>query len=186
MASRLHIVPSSGPGSVSSTIRVVLADEHAAMRRSLRSVLESAPGVEVIAEAEDSAAAAKYVHANQPDVLVLGFSMRERSGVEAVRELRNAAPDTKVVVVTMHENATLAEQALRAGAAGFVLKDTADDELVEAVRHAAQGEQYLSPRVARLSALRSEDAARRALTSREVELVRLIALGHRASRSRIG
>jgi DNA-binding NarL/FixJ family response regulator len=95
MASRLHLVPGSDHEPASNTIRVVLADDHAAMRRSLRSVLDGAAGIDVIFEGADSAVAAQYVHANGPDVLVLGLRMHKRSGVEAVRELCQAAPATQ-------------------------------------------------------------------------------------------
>jgi two-component system, NarL family, response regulator NreC len=165
MHDRLHLAAATvgPPNGVSGerSIRVVLAEDHTNMRRSLRFVLESEGGIYVIADASDLATAIRHVYRHRPHVLVLDPWRLDESSVEAVRRLREQAPSTELVVLTMHESPTLAKQALEAGAIGFVLKDTADSELPEAVRRAARGERYTSPRVtARLAGLTLRSAAR--------------------------
>ena len=118
------------------------------MRRSLRLVLDGEEGVQVIAEAEDMAAAVRHVHDHKPHVLVLDLRMPGGSSVETIGQLRERAPDTQVVVLTMDDNPVFAQRALAAGALGFVLKDRADSELAQAVRAAARGEEYVSPQAA--------------------------------------
>ena len=129
-------------------IRVVLADDHEAMRRNLRRVLEADRGISVIAEGDDLATVMRYVQTQHPNVLVLDLSMRSGSSIEAIRRLREGVPGTEIVVLKMEENAAFAQHAIDAGAIGFVLKDTADSELPEAIRCAARRREYVSPRVA--------------------------------------
>jgi len=159
-------------------IRVVLADDHALMRRSLKLLLEGEHDVEVIGEADDLPAVARQVDEHRPHVLVLDLGMPGGSSIEEIGLLRERRPDTQIVVVTMKDSPVFAQRAFAAGAVGFVAKDLADDELPAAVRAAARGEEYVSPRVAtRLETLHrslTEDK----LTPREVEVLRLIALGH--------
>lgn len=131
-----------------SPIRVVLADDHALMRHGLGLTLEEEPNVEVIAEADDMSCAIRQVHLCKPNVLVLDLRMRGGSSVETIAEMRERVPDTKVVVLSMNDSPAFARHALAAGALGFVLKDLADSELPAAVRAAARGERYVSPRVA--------------------------------------
>ena len=129
-------------------IRVVLADDHEAMRRNLRRVLEADRGISVIAEGDDLGTVMRYVQTQHPNVLVLDLSMRSGSSIEAIRRLREGVPGTEIVVLKMEENAAFAQHAIDAGAIGFVLKDTADSELPEAIRCAAHRREYVSPRVA--------------------------------------
>jgi two-component system response regulator NreC len=162
MASHLHLAPAASATysgtSPEPQIRVVLADDHALMRRSLRLLLEREQGLEVVAEAGDLATAIDDVAELRPDVLLLDLSMPDGSSIEAVRQLRDSAPSTEIVILTMEDSAVFAQEALDSGAVGFVLKDFADVELNRAARAAARGEQYVSPRVAaRL------DSARRAV-----------------------
>ena len=182
MAAHLHLAPAlaNSEPSVSDTspIRVVLADDHAMMRRSLRLLLEGEDDVEVIAEAEDIAAVLQHLHGHRPHVLVLDLRMSGGSNLEMIGKLREQAPNTQIVVLTMDESPVFAQHALASGAVGFVLKDLADGELPLAVRAAARGEEYVSPRVAvRLNAL-SRSITEDELSAREVEVLRLIALGH--------
>lgn len=160
------------------TIRVVLADDHALMRRTLRLLLEGEQDVEVIAEAADLASLVRHVDAHQPHVLVLDLGMPDGSSNEAIRQLRERLPEMQIVIVTMEENPVFAQRALAAGAAGFVLKDRADEELTEAIRMAARGEQYVSPRLALPLGDMQKMLAEDRLTVREVEVLRMIALGH--------
>jgi two-component system, NarL family, response regulator NreC len=166
------------PVAADAPIRVVLADDHALMRRSLRLLLDGEEGVEVIAEADDLSAVAHHVEGQVPEVLVLDLDMPGGSSIEAISRLRERAPETGIIVMTMEGNPVFAQRAFAAGALGFVAKDLADDELPRAVRAAARDEEFVSPRVAaRLNALQrslTDDA----LSPREVEVLRLIALGH--------
>jgi two-component system response regulator NreC len=166
------------PTAGEQTIRVVLADDHALMRRTLRLLLEGEQDVEVIAEASDLASLVRHVDGHQPQVLVLDLGMPDGSSSEAIRQLRERAPQMQIVIVTMEENPVFAQRALAAGAIGFVLKDLADEELPEAVRLAARGEQFLSPRLALPLDNMHRAVAEDRLTVREVEVLRLIALGH--------
>jgi len=182
MAAHLHLAPAlietELDASAPSPIRVVLADDHALMRSSLRLLLEGEDGVEVIGEAGDMASVLRHVHGQRPDVLVLDLLLPGSSSVETIGKLRERAPDTQVVVLTMKDNPVFAQHALASGALGFVLKELADSELPLAVRAAARGEEYVSPRVAsRLEAQRNSRTDNE-LTPREVEVLRLIALGH--------
>ncbi len=182
MSARLRLAPSpAGTESAvraASPIRVVLADDHALMRRSLRLLLDSEEGVEVIAEADHLASVVRHVHGHQPHVLVLDLGMPNGSSIETIGKLRERVPDTQIVVLTMDDSPVFAQRALAAGAVGFVLKDLADSELPQAVRAAARGEEYISPGVAtRLDALHRSLTGDQ-LTPREVEVLRLIALGH--------
>jgi two-component system response regulator NreC len=154
----LHLAPapagSAIPTAVEQTIRVVLADDHALMRRTLRLLLEGEPDVDVIAEAGDLASLVRQVDGHQPQVLVLDLGMPDGSSSEAIRQLRERVPEMQIVIVTMEENPVFAQRALAAGAIGFVLKDLADEELPEAIRLAARGEPFLSPLRARPLELR--------------------------------
>lgn len=183
MATHLHLAPAADQSETNTVaaelpIRVVLADDHAMMRRSLRLLIDGEEDVEVVAEADDLAAVARNVQGHGPHVLVLDLRMPGGSTIEAIGRLRERAPDTQIVVMTMEENPVFAQRAFAAGALGFVAKDRADGELADAVRAAARGEEFVSPHVAaRLDALQrslTDDA----LTPREVEVLRLIALGH--------
>lgn len=162
------------------SIRIVLADDHAVVRSGLRFVLEHEDEMEVIAEAGDLAETLRKVRAIRPDVLVLDLNMGPESSLPSIPALREDVPDTAIVVLTMQNEPGFAREALQAGAAGYVLKEAADDELVEAVRAAARGETYLNPKLgARLAA---EPPAPTGpaddLSEREVEVLRLIALGN--------
>jgi two-component system, NarL family, response regulator NreC len=157
--------------------RIVLADDHGVVRGGLRLLLETEPNFEVVAEASDVESARRYVRGHHPGVLVLDLSMPGGSGLEAIPRVREESPATQVVVLTAHREPALARAALDAGALGYVLKDAANDELVEAVRRAAAGESYLDPRLGALLTRRpprSPDS----LSEREVGVLKLIALGH--------
>jgi two-component system, NarL family, response regulator NreC len=172
-------------GSVSAPddtpITIVLADDHAVVRSGLRMVLDRESGMEVVSEAGDAETAVRTVLGHKPRVLVLDLNMPgELTSLEAIPRIAEVSPDTRVVVLTMQEDPEFARQALRAGASGYVLKEAADDELVEAVRRAAAGGTYLNPSLgAKLAAAPPEPAGPPDdLTEREVEVLRLIALGH--------
>ena len=163
------------------TIKIVLADDHVVVRKGLRLLLDAEEGLEVVAEAGTAADALRYVRAHRPGVLVLDLNMPgELTSLDAIADVEAAGDGTKVVVLTMQEDPEFARRALTSGAAGYVLKEAADDELVEAVRRAAAGDTYLNPRLgAALAATPPQPAGPPDdLTEREVEILRLIALGH--------
>ncbi len=169
---------SSGEHGARGPIRIVLADDHAVVRRGLRMVLENEPDVEVVAEAGDVDSARRYVRGHHPHVLVLDLNMPGESSLEAIPKLREEAPETQIVVLTMQQEPAFAREALGAGALGYVLKEAADDELVEAVRRAAAGESYLNPRLGARIAAAPPPGPPDDLSEREVDVLRLIALGH--------
>src|ERR671939_2129155 len=162
-------------------ITIVLADDHAVVRAGLRLLLDQAGGLRVVSEAGDADSALRTVLGHKPAVLVLDLNMPgELTSLDAIPRVAEVSPGTRVVVLTMQEDPEFARQALRAGAAGYVLKEAADDELVEAIRRAAAGETYLNPRLgAALAAAPAGPAGPPDdLTAREVDVLRLIALGH--------
>jgi two-component system response regulator NreC len=161
-------------------ITLVLADDHAVVRAGLKLLLEAEPGLSVLSEAGDVDGALRTVLGHKPDVLVLDLNMPgSMSSLEAMPRFSEASPDTKIVVLTMQEDPQFARQALRSGALGYVLKEAADGELVEAIRRAAAGETYLNPRLgAALAATPEQTGPPGDLSEREAEVLRLIALGH--------
>jgi two-component system response regulator NreC len=159
---------------------VVIADDHAVVRSGLKALLDAEPGFEVTGEARDVRSALTYVRAQRPDVLVLDLNMPGDASLPAIPDLLEASPGTAIVVLTMQNDPAFAREALRAGALGYVLKESANAELVEAVRSATEGRTYLQPQLgARLAAeppkpeLGDDD-----LSNRETEVLQLIALGH--------
>jgi two-component system response regulator NreC len=165
----------AAPGG--ATIRLVIADDHAVVRRGLRMLLESEHDLEVVAEAGNVEDARRYVHGHRPHVLVLDLNMPGGSSLEAIPVIRGECPDTQIVVLTMQQEPAFAREALGAGAIGYVLKDAASEELVDAVRCAAAGESYLNPRLgARVAS--EPPGPPDDLSQRELDVLRLIALGH--------
>ena len=158
-------------------IRVIIADDHSIVRRGLRELLEAEGDFDVVAEAGDIASAKRYLRGHKPDVLILDLNMPDGSSLEAIPAMRSDCPETRIVVLTMQNEPAYARRALSAGALGYVLKDAADAELVEAVRRASVGDSYLNPRLgARLAAEPSGPPD--GLTERELDVLRMIALGH--------
>jgi two-component system response regulator NreC len=161
-----------------ATLSVVVADDHAMMRRGLRRLLEDEQGITLAGEAIDVESTAQAVSEHQPDVLVLDLSLPDGSAMELLGELRAKSPQTRIVIVSMEDAPGFAQRALASGASGFVLKELADEDLAGAIYAAAQGDEYLSGPIARrLAALRQARTDGR-LTAREAEVLRLIALGH--------
>jgi two-component system response regulator NreC len=158
----------------------VLADDHTIVRHGLQRLLDAEPDFEVLAEAGETEEAVRKVLAYKPAVIVLDLSMPGGSSLAAIPRMIEASPNTAVVVLTMEDEPRFAREALRVGALGFVLKEAADRELVEAVRAAAAGLSYLNPQLGALIAAQPEVAAGLPdnLTEREVEVLRLVAMGH--------
>jgi two-component system response regulator NreC len=162
---------------MAETISIVLADDHTVVRKALRVLLEEEPGFEVVAEADEADAAIRYLRGHKPDVLILDLNMPGRPSLEAIPDMREASPGTKIVVLTMQKEPAFARQALQLGVLGYVLKEAADDELVQAVRSAAAGDTYLQPALGAKLAAEPETPAND-LSERETDVLRLIALGH--------
>jgi two-component system, NarL family, response regulator NreC len=158
-------------------IRVVVADDHELVRRSLRLVLGQQDDVEVIAEAGDLLAAVREVNGRLPHVLVLDLRMPDGSSIELIRQLRQRVPETAIVAVTMEDSPAYARAAIDAGAVGFVLKEHATHDLPVAVRCAARGEEFVSARVGMGLAALQRSVDDDGLSAREVEVLRLTALG---------
>jgi two-component system response regulator NreC len=147
----LHLAPDPAESELaalaSSPIRIVVADDHALMRHSLRLTLDGEEDIEVVAEAGDIESTVRHVHLHEPRVLVLALNMRGSSSIETIGELRRRLPDMEVVVLSMNDSAAFARHALASGALGFVLKEHADSDLPHAICAAARGQRYISPRV---------------------------------------
>jgi two-component system response regulator NreC len=160
-------------------IRIVLADDHAVVRRGLELLLGSEEDFEVVASVGDVGAAMRTTRGHKPDVLVLDLNMPGGSSLDAIPQILAATPQTRIVVLTMQNEPAFARQALGAGALAYVLKEAADDELVTAVRRAAAGQTYLNPQLgARMAAEPQPSGPPDDLSEREVEVLRMIALGH--------
>lgn len=161
------------------TTSIVIADDHAVMRSGLRMLLEAEADLEVVAEAGDVEETIRKLKGYKPDVLLLDLHMPGGPSLQFIPEMREASPTTRIVVLTMQNSPGFVREALRAGALGYVTKEAADSELVEAVRLAATDQPYLHPRLgAKLATEPADEGPPDDLTEREVQVLRLIALGH--------
>jgi two-component system response regulator NreC len=171
----LALVTDAAQGAEPTTI--VLVDDHAVVRGALRSLLDGQPDFEVVGEGADIASARAAVIASEPVVLILDVNLPDGLAVDALPGLREDSPRTEIVLLTMERDLTLARRALAAGARGYLFKDAAHLELIEAVRHAAEGRDYLPAAVA--AGLKDDGKEERPILSpRETEVLRLMALGH--------
>jgi DNA-binding NarL/FixJ family response regulator len=167
-----------------ATIRVAIAEDHALVRAGFRALLAGLPGVEVVAEAADGREALAMIAAHAPDVVVMDLTMPGLNGIQAIAQAHLDHPEVRVIVLSMHDNEEYVRQALRAGAAAYLLKDSSPTELELAVRAVARGGSYLSPMVSRhvvsdyLRRTSSDDAGSDGLTPRQREILQLIAEGH--------
>jgi two-component system response regulator NreC len=161
-------------------ITIVVADDHEVVRAGLRMLLDAEADFAVVAEAGSVELTERRVAAHRPMVLVLDINMPDGSSIPSIPQILDSSPETNIVMLTMHGDPELAREALRAGATGFVLKEAAEDELIQAVRMAADGRTYLNPELgARLAAQAPVSSGPPDdLSAREVEVLRLIAHGH--------
>jgi two-component system, NarL family, response regulator NreC len=165
-------------GASADAITIVLADDHVVVRSALRLLLEAEPDIKVVAEAGDADAAIRYVSGHRPTVLILDLNMPGGSGLQAIPKIRDQSPETQIVVLTMQDETAFAREALQAGVLAYILKEAASEELVKAVRMAAQGKTYLQPELGARLAAEPEAPVPDDLSERELEVLRLIALGH--------
>ncbi|MFF0746869.1 response regulator [Streptomyces sp. NPDC004111] len=166
-------------------IRILLADDHALVRRGVRLILEQEPDLRVVAEAGDGAEAVEAARVLDFDLAVLDIAMPRLTGLQATRELAALKPDLRILMLTMHDNEQYLFQALKAGACGYVLKSVADRDLVAACRAAIRDEPFLYPGAVTalirnyLDRVRhGEENADHLLTAREEEVLKLVAEGH--------
>ena len=165
--------------------RILLADDHALVRRGVRLILDSEPDLQVVAEAGDGREAIEVARQTPVDLAILDIAMPQMTGLQAARELSTAQPDLRILMLTMYDNEQYFFQALKAGAAGYVLKSVADRDLVEACRAAMRGEPFLYPGAVNALIRSYLDRARQGqnlpeqvLTAREEEVLKLVAEGH--------
>jgi two-component system, NarL family, response regulator NreC len=173
-------------------IRVLLADDHTILRAGLKMMLNAQPDIEAVGEASDGRQAISEAERLSPDVVIMDITMPECNGIEATRQIKRILPEVRVLVLTMHENEEYLFQTLRAGAAGYMLKEAADTDLISAIRVVSSGRFYLSPSAQ--SMLVSDYLQRvhtgeerdsySALTEREREILKLVAEGY--TNSQIG
>ncbi|WP_326701135.1 response regulator transcription factor [Streptomyces sp. NBC_01754] len=178
----MHHTPTTTPAGKT---RILLADDHALVRRGVRLILDGEPDLQVVAEAGDGAEAIEMARSERPDLAVLDIAMPRLTGLQAARELSRTMPELRILMLTMYDNEQYFFEALKAGASGFVLKSVADRDLVEACRSAMRDEPFLYPGAVTalirnyLDRVREGgDVPARAITEREEEILKLVAEGH--------
>jgi DNA-binding NarL/FixJ family response regulator len=166
------------------SLRILLADDHRIMREGLRSLLEKQPDTEVIAEAENGRTTLQMSRRFKPDVILMDIIMPDLNGIEATRQILAELPDIKVIALSMHSDKKFVVEMLNAGASGYLLKDTAFEELGKALHTVVNNRTYLSPKIAGLMAedyspsiATKDSSVSLVLTSREREVIQLIAEG---------
>lgn len=166
------------------TTRILISDDHSIMREGLRALVEGRPGMTVVGEAENGRRAVELAAELRPDVVIMDVTMPELGGVEATRRITGVRPETRVIALSVHSDRRFVLQMFRAGAAGYLLKDCAFEELIRAIRAVVEGQAYLSPNIAGvvvgefLRNLTAEEApAFGNLTGREREVLQLMAEG---------
>jgi two-component system, NarL family, response regulator NreC len=163
-------------------IRVLIVDDHAVVRSGLRHVLNAEEGIEVVGEAGDAQHAIFETRAQKPDVVLMDVVMPGKSGIETIPEVLKDAPDAKILMLSMQDDPRYVREAFAAGAAGYILKEAADTDVVAAVRQVAAGGRYVHPSLgARMVAADAEERKRAEadpLSDRERDVLRLLALGH--------
>jgi DNA-binding NarL/FixJ family response regulator len=164
--------------------RVLIADDHAIVRAGLRALVKGEAGLELVGEASGGQEALQLAETLRPDILVLDYSMPDLDGIQVTREIQARLPGVRVLILTVHDNETLAREALRAGAAGYIIKQAAEAELISAIRTVQIGDVYVPPKM--LRALLTEPPKANAagprpeeiLTPRELDVLNLIVQGY--------
>src|ERR1043166_1183327 len=160
--------------------RILLADDHAVVRQGFKMLLGAQPDMEIVGEASNGREAVETAEALRPDIVVMDVAMPELNGIEATRRLASSTPHARVIALSMHKDSVYVREILRAGARGYLLKDSGAEDLVSAIRAVARGESYLSPAVSNAVL---DDYRRHAshptdlLTSREREVLQMLAEG---------
>lgn len=162
------------------TIEILLVDDHAVMRDGLRLLLETQPDLRVVAEAANGREAVRQAQLKCPNVLIMDIAMADLNGIEATRQIRALCPQTPVVILSMYSTEEHVARALQAGALGYVLKESAGADVIDAVRSVYAGRQYFSPKIAALHATqhRISRSPLQSLSEREREILQLTVEGH--------
>jgi DNA-binding NarL/FixJ family response regulator len=160
------------------TTRVLLVDDHELLRAGLRSRLESEPGIDVVGEADSAERAIVLARALQPDLVLLDLLLPRRNGFDAIPELKQVAPDARVIIVSSQTSASSVRRALTAGAAGYLPKRASDRELVAAIQHVRSGSQYVDPELGATLVVDNVSSALDDLSARERDVLQLLALGY--------
>ncbi|MGD1090474.1 MAG: response regulator transcription factor [Bryobacteraceae bacterium] len=167
------------------SIRILLADDHTVMRNGLRLLLERQPNLEVVGEAANGKEAVEFAAAEKPDVVVMDIAMPHLNGVEATRQIMNNSPHTAIAILSMHSDESYVIRSLKAGARAYLLKDSAEADLIAAIQAITEGKSFFSPAVRRilkedymhqLAEVGAEDSYE-LLTTREREVLQLVAEG---------
>ena len=154
---------------------MVIADDHAIVRQGLRLLLEAESGLSIVGEASDLEETSRLLRDHRPNVLILDLHMRRELSLSAISKLKLESPPTAIVILTMDDDPAFVQPAWAAGAAGYVLKEASRTELIRAIRTVARGGRYLDPSIGGWTLSSAEDAA---LSGRELDVLRLLALGH--------
>ncbi len=185
MTQMMHDAQSNQDNAVDSKIRVLLVDDHAILRAGLKMMLNAQPDIEVVGEANGGKQGVIEAQRLHPDVVIMDISMPEMNGIEATRQIKRDLPQVRVLMLTMYENEEYLFQGLRAGAAGYILKDAADTDLISAIRIVQSGRAYLSPAAQSMMVgdylqrvhAGEEKGSFDVLTEREREILKLVAEG---------
>lgn len=165
-------------------IRILIADDHAVVRSGLRALLRSDPGLEVVGEAGDGVETLLLAESLQPDLVLLDITMPPENGIKTAQRLKAAHPELKVLFLTMHEDESLLHEALRTGAAGYVIKRAEESEILQAIHAASQGDIYVHPAMTRallhqpVTTEHRRGSPTTPLTRRELDVLRLLAKGN--------
>lgn len=155
-------------------LRILVADDHLVYRMGIRSLLENEPGMKVVGEASDGASAIEIYRKLEPDVMLLDLRMPQKGGIDVVQTIRGEFPESRILVVTSYQTEEEIYQVLRAGALGYILKDTGREMLIDAIRSVQAGARWVSPTIQRQF---TERSLRETLTAREADVMRLMAKG---------
>ena len=166
-------------------IRILLADDHNVMRGGLRVLLERQPGFKVVSEASDGRQAVEQAEATKPDIIVLDIAMPNLSGIEAAQRISTLLPHTRIIILSMHSDESYVLRALKAGAKGYLLKDSAENDLIEAIKAVDEGKAFFSPEISNIMVedyvremkRRGAEDSYELLTPREREILQMLAEG---------
>jgi two-component system response regulator NreC len=170
--------------------RILIADDHGVLRAGLAALLSAEPGMEVIGESGDESTAVSLAVEKRPDVVLMDISMPDGGGIEATRRIKQLAPEVRILILTVHEDKGLMQEAIRSGAMGYILKRAVKSDLISAIQTVMGGELYLHPAMARLLLMENQTPSMpettfipEPLTSREIEVLQLIAQGYTNNRA---